>query len=423
MAIAFENVFENLLVRYRASPASRFLAWWKEELLQLLPDHWRTRLIHDDLPILISSSDNNFLFWNGEPLTRVLEFSSSQDTGLFSQQFAELQHDEDNEDPEVVLLVEPHNVLRSSAVLPLAAERNLRQALSYDLDRQTPFAATDVYFDFVITERNRETGQIHLDLFVVPRDHLNSLLGTLKKAGVGVHRVDVSSGESHEGTAKPLGLNLLPPADRARRQNRRFGFNIMLALVTLLITALVMVQSLYIRSNQVAAMEDALDSIRQEARQVATMEQQYQDSLAAAQFLSTRRAGQAYTVDLLADVTRVIPDNTYLQRVTVKDNLIRLQGLSDAAQRLLTNLNESKMLINASFETSQINVDARTGKERFNMSATVVPLIRSPQAQKVPSESGDAGQGPGAAGQQTEMPAVAADNTIQEQSDETAAGE
>ena len=88
----------------------------------------------------------------------------------------------------------------------------------------------------------------------------------------------------------------------------------------------------------------------------------------------------------------MIPDNTYLQRITVKDDLIRLQGLSDAAQRLLTHLNESRMLINASFETNQINVDARTGKERFNVSATVVPLRRSNDENNESTGAGDAGQ-------------------------------
>jgi len=377
MAISIENMVETWVARFRASPAARFLTWWKAELLQMLPDHWREKLVHDGQQILITRSDDHFRLFSGEPKTQVLEFSSSQDTGLVSQQFAELQKDDNIDDPEVILLVDQHGVLKSTAVLPLAAERNLRQALGYDLDRQTPFAAKDVFFDYSITDRNRESGQIHLDLYVVPRDELNARLEILSNAGVGVHRVDVADGDASTGQAKPLGLNLLPPADRARRQHRRLRFNVMLAAAALLLMALVMAQSLYIRSNQVQEMEDALDGIRREARQVANMEQQYQESLAAAQFLGTLRTEKAYTVDLLADVTRVIPDNTYLQRITVKDDLIRLQGLSDAAQMLLTHLNESRMLINASFETSQINVDARTGKERFNVSATIVPLRRS----------------------------------------------
>lgn len=423
MAMTYENLVNTAVTRFRVSPVARFLQWWKEELLQLLPAAWRERLVYHGQQILITRSENHFRFWSGEPLVPVLEFSSNQDTALASQQFAELQQDDNIDDPEVILLVEPQNVLRTSASLPLAAERNLRQALEYDLDRQTPFAAKDVYFDYVITERNRETSQIHLDLYVVPRAHLNSILSTLNKAGVAVHRVDMTTGEVSTGDAKPLGLNLLPPGERARRQHRRLRFNIMLAIVALLVTALVMAQSLYIRSNQVEAMEDALDGIRQEARLVANMEQQYQESLAATQFLGTRRSEQAYTVDLLADVTRVIPDNTYLQRITVKGDLIRLQGLSDAAQRLLTHLNESRMLINASFETTQINVDARTGKERFNVSATVVPLRRSADADEHSTQDGRASQGVIMDAGEITKPDPATGASTQERNNETAAGE
>jgi general secretion pathway protein L len=248
------------------------------------------------------------------------------------------------------------------------------------------------------------------------------MLATLGNAGVGVHRIDMTDGAVSGGTAKLLGLNLLPPAERAKRQYRRLRFNIMLALAVLLVTALVMAQSLYIRGNQVAAMEDALEVIRQEARLVANLELQYQESMAAARFLGTLRADQAYLVDLLADVTRVIPDNTYLQRITVKDDLIRLQGLSDAAQRLLTHLNESKMLINASFETSQINVDARTGKERFNVSATIVPLKREAPPSDAAAVPVDPGQGDQSRNSENEDTGAGQALVTREQNDETATG-
>jgi general secretion pathway protein L len=422
MAITVENLVSTWGARFRASPAARFLVWWKAELSELLPQRWRDRLVHEGRQILISRDEDKFRVWSGSGDSPALEFSSGQDTGLVSQQFAELQHDEGSDDPEVVLLINPADVLRSTAVLPLAAERNLRQALSYDLDRQTPFAASDVFFDYAVTERNRETGQIYLDLFVVPREHVQTMLATLGNAGVGVHRIDMTDGAVSGGAAKLLGLNLLPPGERAKRQYRRLRFNIMLALAVLLVTALVMAQSLYIRGNQVAAMEDALEVIRQEARLVANLELQYQESMAAARFLGTLRADQAYLVDLLADVTRVIPDNTYLQRITVKDDLIRLQGLSDAAQRLLTHLNESKMLINASFETSQINVDARTGKERFNVSATIVPLKREAPPSDAAAVPVDPGQGDQSRNSENEDTGAGQALVTREQNDETATG-
>jgi general secretion pathway protein L len=395
MATTIESLVESWAARYRASPLSQFLSWWKRELTDLLPDQWRERLVYEGRQILITQNEDVFRLWSGYGDTPALEFASGQDAGIVSQRFAELQHDDSGDDPELVFLIEPQHVLRSAAVLPLAAERNLRQALSYDLDRQTPFAAKDVYFDYVVSERNRETGQIHLELFVVPRENLREALSTLAKAGVGVHRVGISAGDSPEVGKNLSGLNLLPPGERAKRQYRRLRFNIMLAMSVVLVTALVMAQSLYIRSNQVQAMEASLERVRQEARVVANLDQQYQQSLAAAKFLSTLRAEQAYAIDLLADVTRVIPDDTYLQRITVKGDLIRLQGLSGAAQRLLGHLNQSKMLINASFDTSQINVDPGTGKERFNISATIVPLERELEDSGTAQESADPDQGDG----------------------------
>ena len=51
-------------------------------------------------------------------------------------------------------------------VLPAAAADRLRDVLSFEIDRQTPFAATDVAFDARVLRR-RPDGQLDVDLVVV----------------------------------------------------------------------------------------------------------------------------------------------------------------------------------------------------------------------------------------------------------------
>ena len=47
----------------------------------------------------------------------------------------------------VVVSLPPREVLRRTITLPAAVEENLRQALTYDLDRHTPFKPEELYFD------------------------------------------------------------------------------------------------------------------------------------------------------------------------------------------------------------------------------------------------------------------------------------
>ena len=48
---------------------------------------------------------------------------------------------------QVVLVLPDDQVLRRTVELPLAARENLREVVSFELDRYTPFAAEDVMFD------------------------------------------------------------------------------------------------------------------------------------------------------------------------------------------------------------------------------------------------------------------------------------
>ena len=90
------------------------------------------------------------------------------------------------------LLLSREQVLSKRVQLPLAAESNLRQALAFEMDRHTPFNAQAVYFDYQVLERDRERGQLHLDMVVAPRSLVDPLLEVLEPRGLAPTGVDVA---------------------------------------------------------------------------------------------------------------------------------------------------------------------------------------------------------------------------------------
>ena len=85
--------------------------------------------------------------------------------------------------------------------------------------------------------------------------------------------------------------------------------------------------------------------------------------------LQTMLSGRQRVLFVLRDLTERIPDDAYLQTVQLQGSEISMQGFSDQASDLLTTLLQSPYLDNV--KTNWINKDPRSGKDRFNFSATV----------------------------------------------------
>jgi general secretion pathway protein L len=75
-------------------------------------------------------------------------------------------------------------------------------------------------------------------------------------------------------------------------------------------------------------------------------------------------------IEVLADVTRLLPDDTYLDRLVIGPDSVQIQGKSRNAQQLIEKVNESGLLSAASFRGST-RLDARTGLEIFEINAAV----------------------------------------------------
>jgi general secretion pathway protein L len=127
--------------------------------------------------------------------------------------------------------------------------------------------------------------------------------------------------------------------------------------------------------QSLALRERAIDRLGEEkavtstaAMQSAELKRQLRDAIEGASFLAKRKAEQAVAVDVLAEVTRLIPDDTWLERLSFVGNQVQLQGQSARADKLIGILTKSACLANPQFQ-GIIQPDGATGKERFSLVA------------------------------------------------------
>jgi general secretion pathway protein L len=248
--------------------------------------------------------------------------------------------------------------------MPLATEPNLRQALTYEMDRQTPFRADDVFFDYRVTGRDREAGTLRVVLCVAPRSVVCDGLEPFVSRGLPPTGVDVLEGDM------PAGFNLLPAEQRARVVNRQTRINWYLAGAAVLVLAVVMAESLYLRQAQLEQLDTRIEDLRAEAMQVQRIDNQIEEASASATFLLDQRAAMAPSVVVLTEVTSVLPDDTYLDRLLIGDGRVQMQGKSENAQRLIELINESERFEAASFR-GPTRLDSRTQREIFDLNADI----------------------------------------------------
>jgi general secretion pathway protein L len=367
MARAIEQKLQQLRGRLRNGPVGAFVSWWLSELRLAMPVSWQQKLQHAMRRVTLSLDGDSLAIGVDEnrKLSSLETMPLSRDAGLQRQEVDDLlERNELLEAPRFMLL-DKELALVKELNLPLAAEANLGQVLSFEMDRQTPFRASGVYFDWQVLERNGASGQLRVKLFVVPRNTADRVMRALTNRGFGLAGIDVRDGDH------TLGLNLLPAELRIRTINRKARLNLALGGACALLLAVVMAQSLYLRKHQVEELEAAIADVQGEARAVAQIRKQIEDASAAAGFLASRRAESPLAIELLADVTRLLPDDTYLDRLVIGAANVQMQGKSQNAQQLIEKVNESEMLDDAAFRGST-RLDARSGLEIFEVNARIV---------------------------------------------------
>ncbi len=276
-----------------------------------------------------------------------------------------------SEDLHLLLCLPRGDVLRRRLLLPEAALERLNDVVAFEMDRQTPFRAADVYYDVREDSGRAPDGQVGVDLLVVPRARLEPLLQRLRTMGIAVDAVDAIDARDTATGLERAGFNLLPAERRPHRINRRRRLNLALAGAALLLLVAGMALWVHNREQALAHMQHHVAVLRTQAVKVAALRKQLTASNTAAGFLARKRATSPTVLAVLESVTRRLPDDTWLQRFTIdEDGHVGMQGQSPQASRLIDLLKASPLLQEPGFQGA-IQTDPDTGKERFFMTAQV----------------------------------------------------
>lgn len=259
-------------------------------------------------------------------------------------------------------------VLRKVIQLPLPAEENLNQVLSFELDRHTPFKPEQVYFDHKILKRDTQANTIQVEVAVAQRDLVNRAITLLAAWGVELEAVLVA-GDLHTAPH----FNLLPPAMRPPENPLWRISQITLALVAFTLLILALAIPLWQTRQETIALFPVVNKARIAAQDTDALHRQLENLSARHNFLLQKKRASPPVTILLNEITRLLPDDTWVQQFELKGRELQLVGETASSSKLIGILEQSTMLDEASYRSPLTKVQPGSA-ERFHLSAVVQPL-------------------------------------------------
>ena len=370
----------------RATPrrVAEFWRWWRTEILRMLPERFALLGGSGGAPLAFVDGDE---FVALDPLAgnerrvsiagldaarrRAAVRSALERLGeTRGRARASLRHDE---------------ALVRRVTLPAATEENLAQVLAFEMDRLSPFKADEMYFDQRVVSRDAAAAQIVVELAMARRELVDARVAALRELGVSVQGVALREDARQAGA-----FDLLPSEQRGERETprERLVRNVLLGGVALLFVA-ALAFPVWSKREAVKAMLPVVEKARVDAQATDAVVRELERQAADSNYLLARRHSWFPIAAYVEDLSRILPDNTWLQQLDIKTSgkakEVTITGETASSSRLIELIEQSKMLQNAS-PRGPTTRGSSPGSERFMIGAELRPRT-PPEAQPLAAAS------------------------------------
>jgi general secretion pathway protein L len=340
--------------------------WWIGELAASVPSALRQRFTRrrGRLLLIVDAAGDNLLEETQDgrqPLGRI-----DVDAPSGRQIAARLPAIRRGEHRPIVIALDPTHALRTTASLPLAAERNLAQVVGFEFERLVPFKQSEAYLTYRVTARDKAAQTLAIELTIVPHAELAKIAAALPGLGFQATEIQIAAPAGAVPTTIPLASE--KPTARSglgHRINHGLG-----AVASVLAIACVAIP-LWRDHATIASLDAQIATARRQAEASAALQKQIDAESGDRRFLVDRKNAHPTVTELLATLTQLLPDDTYLTELDVKGDEVRMAGLTGSATALLALIAKSPSLRDASFGSS-ITRDTKTNRERFDIAAHLV---------------------------------------------------
>jgi general secretion pathway protein L len=339
---------------------SSLITWWKEQMRDLVPASLRSFISRSWRPALVVVSETPdaldvalFLRNRGNetPLGRHrLDDPSLRDAVMRLPRASRA----------TVILKTPQDLLLEQEImLPLQAEPDLKRVIAYEMDRLTPFRADQVLWTYLIGRRDAVRNRLYLRVTVIPRRPLEALLAALRDAGLIPTLIEAGNTAESRRTIPLTDDSAIRPWLGPRAEAYAMGVCAVLAATAI---ALPFVQ----QSIEFSAVDERIEAIRPQVAEAEKLRKAIAGSAATADAITAAHNQVGAPLQTIAVLTEVLPDDTYLTSLSLRQRKLSIAGRSAAAAKLIGAMAAHPLIRNPAFVAPVIR-DETNGGQMFSI--------------------------------------------------------
>lgn len=367
----------------------RFLSWWGRELSALMPSRLRAWWRASGPIVLLELNDRRAIFSlvEGEKQRHLLtiELVSNHVLEQYTRTVSELTRLVGKRFQLLICLPE-ENIYRRTVKVPIALEENLRQALSFELDRYTPFKADQAHFDFSLVERSPASRQLTVTLAVTNRSIVEAALGQAELLGLRADGIVLASDVLRGSQSFP---NFMPTPIGMSHSIHRSWWRIGAAIAAmLLLTALLGIPIWQKRASAINLLAP-LSGAKVAATEADALRDRLEKLVIEHNILIDKKWADQSVVLILDELSARLQDDTYLTQFEYDGKILTIQGESSSAAALVELLEASSAFKDVSFK-SQLTKIQGTQYDRFHIAAALKSPTRpaTPLSSEAPPPAG-----------------------------------
>jgi general secretion pathway protein L len=335
----------------------RFVTWWFDQLAGMFAI--ASAREHSDAAILeIDRHAVSLLFRSRGATTRAQTSAGDADIRRLARLVTDRRL-------PLLLRLQPAQVLHKTLSLPIAARHHLRQALGFEIDRETPFTVDEVHWNYAVRHRDASHNLMDIDLAIVPRCVVDPIIDCVRRAGLDPSGIEVDLG-SNAAVSIPLGAGARVPWAHSQRSIAVLG-------ASACVLAVIAVTMPFIHQQRALASADAMiASLKAPAREALALRGPADRLANVTAALKTTREQHGSALAALAAATTSLPDGTYLTAFHLRAGRLTMSGLSPSAARLVGLLARTPAFREPAFDSPVVG-SASEGLETFSISLNTPP--------------------------------------------------
>ena len=261
-----------------------------------------------------------------------------------------------------VLQLPPGLLLERQVILPLAAELDLSGVVAHEMDRLTPFRADEVLWDHAIERRDAKRGQIHVRVTIAPRLQVQPMLDALRQAGLVPARIQTAGAGQRPAILVAKGnLKRAWPGPRALTWMQG-GCGVLAAIAVTL--------PFILQSRAQDDITDRMVAMRPQVTEAEKLRKVIASGATTTDLIAGARSQAGNPLQSIALLTEMLPDDTYLTQLIIRQRKLSVSGRSAAAARLIGLLAANPLLQNPAFAAPVLR-DETNGGETFSVRVEV----------------------------------------------------